>query len=115
MVPSSVTGRRSAARGTRSIALVAAAAVVCAIACTVSQARSASAADGIHKIKHVIMIMQENRSFDSYFGTFPGADGIPMSNGTPTVCVPDPAAGTCVKPYPDHSDHISEGAHGYVD
>ncbi|HEY8045390.1 MAG TPA: alkaline phosphatase family protein, partial [Streptosporangiaceae bacterium] len=42
---------------------------------------------GIHKIKHVIMIMQENRSFDSYFGTYPGADGIPMSNGVPTVCV----------------------------
>ena len=33
---------------------------------------------GIHKIKHVIIIMQENRSFDSYFGTYPGADGIPM-------------------------------------
>src|SRR5271157_2089248 len=45
---------------------------------------------GIHKIKHVIVIMQENRSFDSYFGTFPGADGIPMANGKPTVCVPDP-------------------------
>jgi len=26
---------------------------------------------GIHKIKHVIIIMQENRSFDSYFGTYP--------------------------------------------
>ena len=36
---------------------------------------------GIHKIRHVIIIMQENRSFDSYFGTYPGADGIPMSNG----------------------------------
>src|SRR5579862_4355035 len=36
---------------------------------------------GIHKIQHVIVIMQENRSFDSYFGTFPGADGIPMANG----------------------------------
>ena len=33
---------------------------------------------GIHKIKHVIIIMQENRSFDSYFGTYPGVDGIPM-------------------------------------
>ncbi len=28
---------------------------------------------GIHKIRHVIIIMQENRSFDSYFGTYPGA------------------------------------------
>ena len=27
--------------------------------------------------------MQENRSFDSFFGTFPGADGIPMRNGVP--------------------------------
>ncbi len=28
-------------------------------------------------IKHVIIIMQENRSFDPYFGTFPGANGFP--------------------------------------
>lgn len=27
-------------------------------------------------IKYVFVIYQENRSFDSYFGTFPGADGI---------------------------------------
>ena len=36
-------------------------------------------AAGIHKIKHIIVIEQENRSFDSYFGTYPGADGIPMN------------------------------------
>ena len=28
------------------------------------------------KVKHVFVIYQENRSFDSYFGTFPGADGL---------------------------------------
>ncbi len=39
--------------------------------------------------------MQENRSFDSYFGTYPGADGIPMNNGVPTVCVPEPRTGGC--------------------
>jgi len=33
------------------------------------------------KIHHVVIIMQENRSFDSYFGTFPGVDGIPMKKG----------------------------------
>ena len=38
---------------------------------------------GIHKIKHVVIIMQENRSFDSYFGTFPGADGIPAGSVRP--------------------------------
>ncbi len=67
---------------------------------------------GIHKIKHVIIIMQENRSFDSYFGTFPGADGIPMKNGVPTVCVPDPATGSCVRPYHDTQDVNLGGPHG---
>jgi phospholipase C len=28
------------------------------------------------KIKHVFVLYQENRSFDDYFGTFPGAEGI---------------------------------------
>jgi phospholipase C len=28
------------------------------------------------RIKYVFVIYQENRSFDSYFGTFPGADGL---------------------------------------
>ena len=41
---------------------------------------------GIHKIKHVVVLMQENRSFDSYFGTFPGADGIPMKDGRSVAC-----------------------------
>jgi phospholipase C len=29
-----------------------------------------------HHIKYVFVLYQENRSFDSYFGTFPGADGL---------------------------------------
>jgi phospholipase C len=66
---------------------------------------------GVHKIKHVIVIQQENRSFDSYFGTFPGADGIPMKNGQPTTCVPDPATGSCVAPYVDHADVNGGGPH----
>ena len=51
----------------------------------------------------MIIIMQENRSFDSYFGTYPGADGIPMRNGVPTVCVHSPA-GPCVRPFHDTAD-----------
>jgi phospholipase C len=70
---------------------------------------------GIHKIRHVIIIMQENRSFDSYFGTFPGADGIPFKNGVPTVCVPDPANGKCVKPYHDPNDLNQGGPHSMWD
>ncbi len=61
----------------------------------------------IHKIKHVVIIMQENRSFDSYFGTFPGADGIP-----PGVCVPDPLSGGCNAPYHDSADENYGGPHG---
>jgi phospholipase C len=67
---------------------------------------------GIHKIAHVVIIMQENRSFDTYFGTFPGADGIPMRNGVPTVCVPDPAKGGCIKPFRTAKDINSGGPHG---
>jgi phospholipase C len=57
------------------------------------------------------MIMQENRSFDSYFGTFPGADGIPMSDGKPAVCVPDRKSGICVAPYHDAADQNAGGPH----
>lgn len=38
---------------------------------------------GMKKINHVIWIIQENHSFDNYFGTFPGADGIPPSTALP--------------------------------
>ena len=68
-------------------------------------------ASGIHKIKHVVVIMQENRSFDHYFGTFPGAEGIPMKDGVPAVCNPDPKAGQCVKPYHDSNDANTGGPH----
>jgi phospholipase C len=69
-------------------------------------------AGGIHKIRHVVIIMQENRSFDSYFGTFPGADGIPMSGGHAAVCVPDPKTRRCVFPHHDVSDVDHGGPHG---
>ncbi len=68
---------------------------------------------GIHKIQHVVIIMQENRSFDSYFGTYPGADGIPGLAGNPgTVpCVPDPDTGGCARPFHDRQDQNVGGPH----
>ena len=63
----------------------------------------ATAGVGIHKIKHVVVIMQENRSFDSYFGTYPRADGFPTRNGRFSVCVPDPATRGCDYPYHDRA------------
>ena len=59
------------------------------------------------KIQHVIIVMQENRSFDTYFGTFPGADGLPAN-----VCVPDPATKQCDRPFHDTNDRNSGGPHG---
>jgi phospholipase C len=49
-------------------------------------------------IRHVVFLMQENHSFDNYFGTYPGVNGIP--SGT---CMPvDPRSHTnraCVTPF----------------
>jgi phospholipase C len=74
---------------------------------------SQGVSSNIHKIKHVVIIMQENRSFDSYFGTFPGADGIKMdAKGVPIACNPDPANGGCVRPYHDKADLNAGGPHG---
>jgi phospholipase C len=72
---------------------------------------SALAATGMHKIRHIVVIVQENRSFDSYFGTYPGADGIPMRHGVPTVCMPDPLRHRCVRPFHDHHDINYGGPH----
>jgi phospholipase C len=77
----------------------------------VAAPQPASSARGLQTIKHVIVIMQENRSFDSYFGTYPGADGIPMRHGVPTVCNPNPQTGRCDKPYHDGNDKNAGGPH----
>ena len=48
-------------------------------------------------IEHLIVLMQQNHTFDNYFGTYPGADGIP-----PDTCVPvNPHDGgtSCVEPF----------------
>ncbi len=67
------------------------------------------AATDLSKIKHVIIIMQENRSFDHYFGTYPGADG--LANVPPGTCVKNLATGHCDKPFLTTTDRNSGGAH----
>ena len=70
---------------------------------------------GIHKIRHIVMITQENRSFDSYFGTYPGADGIPTRHGVPVACVPrGPGPRPCLPLYPNHADVNGGGPHHYA-
>jgi phospholipase C len=103
----------------------------CAVSFTVAltlvlvpAAATASAHDsGIHRIKHVVVIMQENHSFDNYFGTFPGADGIPglARNPGQVPCLPDPETGGCDKPYHDPQltgdggPHFQESAAADID
>jgi phospholipase C len=57
-------------------------------------ARHAAAAA---KIKHVFVLMQENHTFDNYFGTFPGADGVRNGCGVPTD--PQELGSPLVKPF----------------
>jgi phospholipase C len=76
-----------------------------------STAGSPTGATGIHMIQHVVIVMQENRSFDEYFGTFPGVDGLRMQNGQFTTCVPDPRGG-CQKPFHDPNPVNAGGPHG---
>jgi phospholipase C len=70
-------------------------------------------AAGIKNLDHLVFVVQENRSFDHYFGTFPGADGIPMDDrGEPKVCLPDPERDRCHRPYHDRNLHDAGGPHG---
>src|SRR5579884_2781920 len=48
-------------------------------------------------IKHIVVIMQENHSFDNYFGTYPGDNGIPVDACMPLH--PKLQQPGCVKPY----------------
>jgi phospholipase C len=95
-------------------------AMTLALFCMVgADASAATITDAQHHIKHIIIIMQENRSFDSYFGTFPGADGLPTdAQGQFTTCVPLDVADRdrgCVKPFHDTSFVQGGGPHGAPD
>lgn len=71
---------------------------------------SSEAPAGIEKIDHLVFIVMENRSFDHYFGTYPGADGIPKN-----VCVPDPFfSGRCTAPYHDTDTMDVGGPHTQI-
>jgi phospholipase C len=54
-------------------------------------------------IKHVIALMQENHSYDNYFGMYPRGDGIP--EGTCMPVIPAKPGLGCVKPF-----HIGDNA-----
>ncbi len=51
-------------------------------------------------ISHIVVIMMENHTFDNYFGTYPGANGLPKGVALPAT--PNGTAG--VKPFPLNRD-----------
>src|SRR3546814_13602003 len=59
-------------------------------------------APALHDIKHVVLLMQENRSFDHYFGMLPGVRGFGDRYA------PTPSTGRSVFPQPDrHTTHTT--------
>lgn len=60
-----------------------------------AHAAPARSAEPRTPIEHFVVLMQENHSFENYFGTFPGANGIPKG-----TCVPvGRSARPCVRPF----------------
>jgi len=80
---------------------------------TPSPAMAAAAPAGIETIDHIIIVVQENRSFDHYFGTYPGADGIPRTDDRWDVCLPDPVLDRCARPYHSTTFFDAGGAHNH--
>src|SRR5262245_1432260 len=66
---------------------------------------------GIFKLDHLIFIVQENRSFDHYFGMYPGANGFDLEDGRPTNCVPDHVLGRASCVYHSTADLYKGGPH----
>ena len=62
-------------------------------------AEAATIDDARAHLQHIIIIMQENCSFDTYFGAFPGADGLP--SGTCVPLKPGYPNRGCVQPFHD--------------
>jgi phospholipase C len=65
-------------------------------------------------IQHLIVIMQENRPFDNFFWTFPGAMGNFQTDSR--ECMPDnpPRARPCTKPIQVTSPSSKDLAHGWT-
>src|SRR5215472_10104084 len=65
----------------RAMLLVIVAAVLLPVVMPVPAA-AASGADVLSKVNHIVVIYQENWSFDSLYGNFPGANGLAKDAGT---------------------------------
>jgi len=85
-------------------------AVVALLCVLFSAGQVAAQSAGLEKIQHVIVIYQENWSFDGLYGKFPGADGLANAgerirqmkkDGTPYLTLPQPLDTSKKPPIPD--------------
>jgi phospholipase C len=81
--------------------------------CGVTAGGAGAASSGVHAprtpIKHFIVLMQENHSYDNYFGTYPRGDGLPAN-----VCMPKNLArrgAGCVRPYELRNKPVQDLGH----
>ena len=58
-----------------------------------------SAQTGADPIKHIIFILQENHSFDNYFGTYPGSNNLANASACCPTALSATAQPAVVKPY----------------
>ena len=63
-------------------------------------------------IKHVVVIMEENHTFDNYFGAFPGVNNNPKGPSGKPWGVTEPAASD---PLPYDLSHSGPRAYGAID
>ena len=101
-----VISRRQLLKGTAAIAGAAVASSVLPASLRRAAAKTLAypTRSSLNDIKHIVVLMQENRSFDHYFGTFPGAPGLrprrpsPCRAATPSSTSPTramPTATSC--------------------
>jgi phospholipase C len=88
--------RSAAATSAGVLGLALAAAPAAASPTSASAARTAQH-QAVTPVKHFIFLMQGGRTFDNYFGSYPGAAGPPA--GTCQLRVADRPADGCVKPF----------------
>lgn len=57
---------------------------------------------GLSKLKNIVIVLQENHTFDNYFGAYPGANGTDGKG----ICIPESrGSSSCVKPF--HSSNLA--------
>ncbi len=69
--------------------------VVLVLSLSMAELPNAYSSPGQSPIKHVVVMVQENHTFDNYFGTYPGANGISNYSSLPTT----PGGAPSVTPY----------------